>query len=250
MQHNNAWKYHLYIVMVIVIMTMTTRTAHAATSPDRELLPPGCVSETFANTVINISGWDPRTFGQIKLDELPPHVDLCDVQLRARWGLDEVEQMQSALGSLLDAGDRVVLVGYSMSGPFLAQMLDTWDRLSADPELLDRIDLVLVAPAAGVAEGVRGFVPRMARRWDDAWQKHWEGILARNHRYEWNSLIDRTMLILAGKERVVDNARIAKSTVERLGNNVLLIEDATHLDLRFEPQVDEVVARLLLRPTM
>ena len=66
-----------------------------------------------------------------------------------------------------------------MSAPFAGEVLDLWDKPIAEPDVVDRLDLVLVAPAAKVKSGLRGFVPHAEKRWAHAWRIHFEKGLMR-----------------------------------------------------------------------
>jgi hypothetical protein len=235
-------------VTVLVCGLASPRASWAGQHPGA--IPVSCSSQQVegpyaGTTVVNISGYHPDLYGNLRLD-LPPEVTICDYKLEADWGDDEVEFMQLELDRLLKSSQQIVIVGYSMSVPFAGEMLDLWETPIIDPDVVDRLDLVLVAPAAEIKKSVKGFVVIPAKRWAHAWRVHFEkGLMRRNHLPEWSALLDRTSLVLAGNELVVDYDGMSDSVNERFAGRIIVAKGTTHLDLRWAPAVSQAVSKVL-----
>jgi hypothetical protein len=237
----------LLMLLTAVMVFASPALAHAA-PPARAApgyVPADCRGDAEAQaTVVNIPGWDYRVWRWIQLD-LPADVRVCNYHLTAQWGVDEVDFMKNELDELVTDNGQVIIVAYSMSAPYIVEVLDTWSTADLQPQVLDKLDLVLVAPAARVHRNVRGFVRRQAERWTHAWKVHFEeGVMRKSYLPEWNDLLDRTHLIMAKHEAVVDYSGIDPKVLQRLGQNVHTLS-GRHVDMRKKPEITTLVHDLL-----
>jgi hypothetical protein len=235
------------LAVALILSLVAASTTHAAKpgkSAEIGHIEADCRGNTDSKTtVVNIPGWDFRTWGWVRLRVGDVHV--CNYRLLASWDDDHIDFMHQELDRLVASNEQVIIVAYSMSAPFITEVLDTWVSAELSPQTLDELDLVLIAPAARVHGTVRGFVIRLADRWNHAWKAHFEkGVMRNNHIPQWNALLDRTHLILANRDVVVDYEGIGTVVFDRLGQNVQTLE-GRHVDLRKAPEISNLVLSLV-----
>lgn len=227
-----------------------TAPDHAAREPrPGEGLIDSCSGPVDSDTLImSLPGFDVVSWGWPRLET--PAARTCRYTIKGGWGDAEVEMLMTDLDDWLGHYD-VILAGYSMSGPLAVEILDRWgDRPGADP---DRVQLLMIAPAARVRGVPRSFVPKKAGRWARAWEQHWIGGLLERARSEpaWGRLVkERTYMVLAADDDVVDYEAYGMRTMQLLDKHVIFAPTRSHTKLRRSDKLTDTIRLALEHPAL